>query len=141
MDSMTKPHTKYSDKINNSFLVVLVISLAFVIVTLLFVKIGVVDREAKAMNAKLADRIQRMEDEMQATVQNMVQAMLKSTGSKGETVTVKRRAAIFGKLCVKLERYHFTEYSRTSRNRPPKIHRLGRLILEIMIIMSGIPML
>ena len=110
MDPKIKPRANYSEKINKSFHVVFVI-LAFVIAALLLVRIEVADREAKAMNTKLANRVRRMEDEMQTTVQNMVQAMLQSTGSKGEAVTVKRRAAILGKFYVKLDRFHFARIS------------------------------
>ena len=63
-------------KINKCSLVVSVISL--VLSASLFVRIEIVNRKAESMETKLESRIQPIEDDMQATVQRMVQAVLQS---------------------------------------------------------------
>ena len=46
---------------------------------MLFARIEVVGRKAESVETKLENRIQRIEDDMQAEVQRIVQAMLQST--------------------------------------------------------------
>ena len=77
MDTKIKSHTKCSaDNDSKVSLVVLVISVLLAI--LLFVRIEFVDRKSEATVAKLAFRIQRIEEEMQDKIQNRIMEILQS---------------------------------------------------------------
>lgn len=76
MDAKKHPNGKW-DKISKCSLAVSVISL--VLAASLFVRIDVVHRKAESMETNLENRIQRIEDDMQAKVQRMVQATLQSS--------------------------------------------------------------
>ncbi len=76
MDAKKHPNTKW-DKINKCSLPFSAISL--VLAASLFVRIDVVQRKAESMETKLEIRIQRIEDDMQAKVQRMVEATMQSS--------------------------------------------------------------
>ena len=85
MDAKDKSHTKCSDKRSNGSPVALVISILLAI--LLFVRIEFVHRKSEATVAKLAFRIQRIEEEMQDKIQNRIMGFLQSNvmpASEGE---------------------------------------------------------
>ena len=74
-----KSHSKCKDKsYNKGSLAILVILAISLILLALFVRIEVVHRKAEVIEAKLVKRIQRIEDEMQTKVQNMVKEILQS---------------------------------------------------------------
>jgi len=76
MDANNKSPTKCTDKYHKGSLLVLVVSL--VLTVLLFVKIEGVNRKAEASEAKLENRIQRIEDEMKNKMQKMLEEYLQS---------------------------------------------------------------
>ena len=77
MDAKVKSHTKCSDKYSKGSLLALVISILIAI--LLFVRIELVHRKSEATVAKLAFRIQRIEEEMQDKIQNRIMEILQSS--------------------------------------------------------------
>ena len=76
MDGKIKSHTKCSEKYSKGSPVALVISILLAI--LLFVRIELVHRKSEATVAKLAFRIQRIEEEMQDKTQNRIMEILQS---------------------------------------------------------------
>lgn len=68
---------------------------------MLFVRIEVMDRKAESVETKLENRIQRLEDDMQAKVQRTVQAMLHSTVIPVYRKSSERNGRIFGEYCLR----------------------------------------
>jgi len=96
-DMDAKKHSKYycNDKINRISFAVSVISLA--LAALLFVKVDIVNRKAESIETKIENRVQRMEDDMDATLQRVVQEMLQSSDAIPTTgKSIRRNDAIAG---------------------------------------------
>lgn len=77
MNAKKNSQTNCNDKITKGSLTVSVISLIFA--AMLFVRIEVMHRKAESVETKLGNRIQQIENDMQAKVQRIVQALLHST--------------------------------------------------------------
>ena len=69
--------TNCSDKVTKGSLVLSVTSLMFT--SMLFVRIEIMYRKVESVETKLENCVQRIENDMQAELQRMVQAMLHST--------------------------------------------------------------
>ena len=78
-----------SDKINKASVVVSVISLvlAALLSGLLFGEVDVVNKKAEAMETKLQNCVQRMEDNMDAKLQRIVQEIFQSTAMYARPTT------------------------------------------------------
>ena len=95
MDAKKQIYTKSTDRISKMFLAVSVISLA--LVPFLSLRIEFVYMKARAMETKLENRIQRIEDVLQAKAQKIVEAILQVDEIPTTRKTKERNNIIFGK--------------------------------------------
>lgn len=89
--------TNCNDKITKGSLVLSVISLIFA--SMLFARMQVMQRKAESVETKLENRVQRIENDMQAEVQRMVQAMLHSTVVPLSRKKPERDSKVSGEYC------------------------------------------
>lgn len=95
MDVQKKFRFKSGYKISKMSMAISVISLT--LAPLLFVRIEFVYRRADAMEIELGNRIQGIEEDMQAKVQTIVQAMLQSSEFSTARQGKESDNVIFGK--------------------------------------------
>ena len=101
MDTKIKSQTKCTaDKYNKGSLVALVISVLLAI--LLFVRIEFVHRKSEATVAKLAFRIQRIEEEIQDKIQNRIMEIPQSNVKPASEEKKAMNVLNSGKLLITL---------------------------------------
>ena len=114
--------TKFSKKES-----LVIFAMSLFLFGLVFVRIEVVHRKARVMEAKLEKRIQRIEDEMQMKVQTIVQEILLT---EGKTMTGHSRVyASVGKSRTTLFEY-------TGRSTSPREHLRSGLTAGHFIMIS-----
>lgn len=94
MDAQIKSNFRFSD--NKVSLVVLAISVILAI--LLFVKIELVSRKTETKEAKLEDRIQRIEEELQNKVHKMFEQVYQSNAIPARRKSGEWDPVIWGKI-------------------------------------------
>ena len=97
MNAKKNSHAKCNDKITKGSLAVSVISL--ILAAMVVVRIEVMHRKAESEKTTLENRIQGIENNMQAKVQRMVQAMLHSTVIPLSRKNSERNGKMFGEYC------------------------------------------
>ena len=98
MDSKRNVRTKSTEKISRIPLAISVTSLT--LVTLLFMRIEFVYNNSKALEIRLENRIQRIDDDLKTNIERIVKKRLQIYETASTTRRKERPDVIFGELLV-----------------------------------------